>query len=98
MVEQVDEWPGDLRKPVHRPGEDRGDALGIIQREAFRDKFTNNDRQVGDDRHDKEHRQDVGVFPDDRNVDEDVSQLIRDVGSADRTSQHTHEGDTDLDS
>ena len=47
-IEQIHQRGKKLRQAVHRTGECGGNAFGIVQRDALRHKFTNDDRKVSD--------------------------------------------------
>ncbi len=58
--EEPDDGGGEHGQTGHRFGDEHGPALGIAQRDALGHEFADDEREIGDDRHDKAEAQGLG--------------------------------------
>ena len=95
-IKQIHQRGKKLRQTVHRAGERGGDALRVVQRDALRNKFANDNRKVGDGSNHDRQRDGFGVVLQRRNFRERSGQPVGDIRTTERTGQHSHKGNAHL--
>jgi hypothetical protein len=95
--QQLDEWPADQRKPLHRPRDQPRHRLGVGLADAFGHEFAEDDGHEGDRDHDHRGGADLGrALLDVEALVQPVRERRRERGVADDAVQHADRGDADL--
>ena len=96
-VEHENNGSCDLGEHRHERRGTRGNTLGVSQGDLLRHQFADDQRGIGDDRHDDADTDGVGETRADTGIGQEIGEALAQRSARKSTRQNTHQRDADLD-